>query len=476
MVLFLLMQWVWKYIDDLVGKGVEWYYIAELLVYFAAQMVPQAIPLSVLLASLMVFGDLGEHMELAALKSAGVSLYRMMQPLFGAVLIIAVVSFLFNNYVIPVTNLKGETLLRNIASKKPALNIKPGVFYAGIDGFNIKVGEKYGEDKSKLKNIVIYDHTDRLGNIKVTSAADGEMRVTPDKQFLEITLYNGYSYEEVQSRKRSELERKPFVRSSFDKAILRLDLSSFESGDLKRQTGKDFSMLTIKQLNVAADSIRKVFDKRIDELSGSMLERFVSHSENAHIATQVDHFIDLVNPSSDGTMGTIPTNILQGLNAEQRSVVLENALRLARSHKSYYDQARLEFHWWRKVIARYHIEKHKKMALAYLAFIMFFTGASLGSIIRKGGLGMPVVVSVFTFIVYHVTSFTIEKLGREVVLEPWFSIWLPSMIFTPIAVFLVYKSATDSAIMQWETWQKLVKPFENFKKLITKGYENPTAY
>ncbi|GCD79468.1 LptF/LptG family permease [Schleiferia thermophila] len=474
MVLFLLMQWVWKYIDDLVGKGVEWYYIAELLLYFAAQMVPQAIPLSVLLASLMVFGDLGEHMELAALKSAGISLYRMMFPLFWAVTAIAVISFLFNNYVIPVTNLKGETLLRNIASKKPALNIKPGVFYAGIDGFNIKVGEKYGEDKSKLKNIIIYDHTDRLGNIKVISAANGEMRVTPDKQFLEITLYNGYSYEEIQARKRSELERRPFARSSFDKSILRLDLSSFESGDLKRQTGKDFSMLTINQLTVAADSIRKVFDKRINELNGAMLERITTHNENAVIAAQMGFTTDYENSPQD-TAALIPEDMLHGLNSEQRSVVLENALRLARSHKSYFDQARLEFHWWRKVIARYHIEKHKKLALAYLAFIMFFTGTALGAIIRKGGLGMPVVISVCTFIVYHVTSFTIEKLGREIVLEPWFSIWLPSLIFTPLAVFLVYKSATDSAIMQWETWQKLIKPLQYLKKINIKYHESPAA-
>lgn len=465
MVLFLLMQWVWKYIDDLVGKGVEWYYIAELLVYFAAQMVPQAIPLSVLLASLMVFGDMGEHMELAAMKSAGISLFRMMRPLFFTVLLTAGVSFLFNNYVIPVTNLKGETLLRNIASKKPALNIKPGVFYGGIEGFNIKVGEKYGDDKNKLRNILIYDHTDRLGNIKVTTAREGEMRVTPDKQYLEITLYNGSTYEEIQARKRSDMEKRPFARSTFEKSVMRLDLSSFESGDLRKQSGKDFTMLNVAQLNVAADSIKTVFDKRISELNASMMERFELHNENAVLGTQLGvttAYQSTGTDSTDTAQDSIPADMLAGLTADQRSMVIENALRLARSHKSYYDQAKLEFYWWRKVIARYYIEKHKKFALSYLAIIMFFIGTALGAIIRKGGLGMPVVVSVLTFIVYHVTSFTIEKLGREIVLQPWFSIWLPSMIFTPIALFLVYKSATDSALMQWEAWQKILSPFKVF--------------
>ena len=459
MVLFLLMQWVWKYIDDLVGKGVEWYYIAELLVYFAAQMVPQAIPLSVLLASLMVFGDMGEHMELAAMKSAGVSLFRMMRPLLVTVLLIGCISFLFNNYVIPLTNLKGETLLRNIASKKPALNIKPGVFYSGIEGFNIKVGEKYGEDKNKLRNIIIYDHTDRLGNIKVTIAQEGEMRVTPDKQYLEITLYNGNSYEEVQSKKRSDLEKRPFAHTSFERSVMRLDLSSFESGDLRKQSGKDFTMLNVAQLNVAADSIQSVFERRISELNTSMLELFEVRSDSSLPWSNSGYDLRALQEQTDSNStatprDSLPADILSGLNPEQRNIILENALRLARSHKSYFDQAKMEFYWWRKVIARYYIEKHKKFALAYLAIIMFFTGSALGAIIRKGGLGTPVVISVLTFIVYHVTSFTIEKLGREIVLQPWFSIWLPSLIFTPIALFLVYKSATDSALMQWEVWQR----------------------
>ncbi|MFN3951756.1 MAG: LptF/LptG family permease [Thermaurantimonas sp.] len=474
MVLFLLMQWVWKYIDDLVGKGVEWYYIAELLVYFAAQMVPQAIPLSVLLASLMVFGDMGEHMELAAMKSAGVSLFRMMRPLLVTVLIIGGISFLFNNYVIPLTNLKGETLLRNIASKKPALNIKPGVFYSGIEGFNIKVGEKYGEDKNKLRNIIIYDHTDRLGNIKVTIAQEGEMRVTPDKQYLEITLYNGSSYEEIQAKKRSDLEKRPFAHTSFEKSVMRLDLSSFESGDLRKQSGKDFTMLNVAQLNVAADSIRRVFDKRISELDASMSERFEVRRDSALPSPPVEYDPGSLDDMTDPAVrlqDSLPADILAGLNPEQRNVVLENALRLARSHKSYFDQAKLEFYWWRKVIARYYIEKHKKFALAYLAIIMFFTGSALGAIIRKGGLGTPVVISVLIFIVYHVTSFTIEKLGRETVFQPWFSIWLPSLIFTPIALFLVYKSATDSALMQWEVWQRALSSIKilTFKFLKTQN-------
>jgi lipopolysaccharide export system permease protein len=220
----LLMQFLWKYVDDLIGRGLEWYIIVELLMYAAAGLVPLALPLAILLSSIMTFGNMGEHYELVAMKSAGLSLPKIMRPLIGLTILISFIAFYFSNNILPVANLKSGTLLYDITHKKPAIDIKEGVFYNGIDGYTIRIGkkEKNGE---LLKNIMIYDHTNRTGSNKVILAESGSMQITPNNQYMMLNLTDGYSYDEQNAQ--SVDKNHPLMRSQFKTQVIRMDLTGF---------------------------------------------------------------------------------------------------------------------------------------------------------------------------------------------------------------------------------------------------------
>jgi len=444
MVLFLLMQFVWKYIDDLVGRGVEWYYIAELLFYTSATVVPMALPLAVLLSSIMTFGTLGENNEMAALKASGVSLIRVMRPLIIFMLIISVLAFLFSNFVIPVANLKSETLLRNITNKKPALNIREGVFYGGIEGYSIKVGDKFGPDKNGLKDVYVYDHTSNSGNQKVVSSETGKMAVTDDELYLDIELYDGYSYEEVTPDRPRQRTSYPFIKSSFERSLIRFNLSEFQSGDLRSGSRKDYDMLNVVQLVDARDSLAQNCDERKTDFTKQMRGKYAFHMADEPVDT-----VSVVESMND--------TLLLNIAPSDRKRVMSNSLRIIRSNKTYYDNTTMEFNWRAKLIARHMLEWHKKFSVSFSVIVLFFIGAPLGAIIRKGGMGMPVVVSVFIFIVYHVTSYSFEKLGRELVWTPFRAMWSANLMLLPFGILLTYKSATDSAIFNIENY---LKPFQ----------------
>lgn len=438
MVLFLLMQFLWKYVDDLVGKGVEWYYIAELLALTIPSTVPLALPLSILLASLITYGNLGEYNELAAMKSSGISLMRSLRPLIILVILLAVGEFFFSNYITPVANLRGENLLENITRKKPALNIREGVFYGGIEGYNIKVGKKYGPDKRLLQDVLIYDHTNKQGNSKVIVAKTGEMYLTTDEMFLVLILNDGYTYEDLYPEKRAERQRHPFTKTSFSSSTIRFNLRDFQSGDLRRESHRDFNMLNISQLETAIDSIKTDFSDRRTTVQAGMLAKYKYTS---------------TDPDSTNLAVMQPV-ILDNIQKNMRLRAIENGLRLARSHKGYMDQLTAEYEWRHKVVARYTLEQHKKFSMAFACLVLFFIGAPLGAIIRKGGIGLPVVVSVIIFIVFWVMSFSFEKLGRELVWSPFRAMWTANFILLPVGIFLTFKSNRDSALFSMEVYQR----------------------
>lgn len=471
MILFMLMQFVWKYIDDLVGRGVEWYYIAELLFYTSATVVPMSLPLAILLSSIMTFGTLGEHNEMAALKASGNSLIRVMRPVIGFILLVAIGAFFFSNYVIPVANLKSETLLKNITNKKPALNIREGVFYGGIEGYSIKVGEKFGENQSQLRNVYVYDHSSKQGNMKVIVSETGKMEMTDDEMFLNIELFEGNSYEDIYPNKVEDRNNFPFVRSAFSRSLMRFNLSDFQSGDLRSGSRKDFDMLNIIQLESTTDSLRDVLARRRNEFEESMIEKysFIEYtpeqqldSTNSAVASVVKNQRKDDNISPD----VLDDDILSNIKPIERARVIQNALRIARSNKAYYDNTKTEYLWRNKLIARHLLEWHKKFSISFSCIVLFFIGAPLGAIIRKGGMGMPVVVSVIIFLIYHVTSYSFEKLGRELVWIPFRAIWTANLILFPIGMWLTYKSATDSAIFNIEVY---LKPFRKISSIFVKG-------
>lgn len=456
MVLFLLMQFVWKYIDDLAGRGVEWYYIAEMLFYTSATLVPMALPLAILLSSIMTLGALGEHNELAALKASGVSLIRVMRPLIGFIVLLAIGAFFFSNYVIPVANLKSATLLRNITNVKPALNIRQGIFYKGIEGYAIKVGEKHGPNQSQLRQVYIYDHTADQGNSKVISAQDGSMAITEDELYLNIELYNGHSYEDLYPKKAEDKDNYPFVSTSFARNLIRFNLADFQAGDLRSGNRKHYDMLNVNQLDKAVDSLNQHQAMRKREFSKQMREKY---SFNALGSDSLK-----TGRAPDSVIAAMDDELLLNLKESERSRVIQNALRIARSNKAYYDNVERELLWRSKTIARHLLEWQKKFSVSFSCIVLFFIGAPLGAIIRKGGMGMPVVVSVLIFIVYHVTSYSFEKLGRELVWSSFRAMWTANLILLPIGIFLTYKSATDSALFNIDNY---LKPFRHLGRVLS---------
>jgi lipopolysaccharide export system permease protein len=452
MVFFLLMQFIWKYLEDLAGKGIEWYYIAELLFFVSATVIPLALPLSVLLASLMTFGAFGENNELAAMKSAGISLMQGMRPLIVLMVAISIGAFLFSNYVIPVAQLKAESLMQNITKLKPSLNLREGVFNNDIEGYSIRIGSKAGEDKQDLMDVLIYDHTARNGNTEVISARSGRMDLSPDEKFLILTLNNGVQYEETpEDRKRGT--RMPFIKNKFDKLVIRFDLSGRNTADLREETTKDYSMMTIFQLVDTRDSLDGFLDGRQGEIYRSVSSKYAM--EYGPDTAQV---------------GAVKPVLIETVSPLRRSIVIQNALRLSRSQRALFEQVKAEFDWRIRILARYQIEWHRKFTLSFACMILFFIGAPLGAIIRKGGLGLPLVVAVIIFLVFHVTSFTLERLARELLLTPLAGMWLPSMILLPFGIFLTYKSTTDSALFNTEFY---LLPFRKLSQWFTARWAKP---
>jgi lipopolysaccharide export system permease protein len=285
-VFVLLMQFLWKYIDDLVGKGLEYNQIAELLFYASARFIPIALPIAMLLASVMVFGKLGEQYELVALKSAGISLYRLLQPLIIFVLIISYGSFLFSNYVMPIANLKNGSMIYDIQKKKPALNIKEGVFYKDIEGFSIKVNKK-DRDGVTLRDIIIYDHTSDNGNNKVLTAKSGKMQLTNNDKFLELTLYNGHSYIDIPEKKIKK-KKNPFRITNFKKNIIRFDLASFNIIQNSEKLYKGhYAMLNNKQLTYAIDSLQQKYSKTKLTYQNKILNKYKNKLQTDSISNNI---------------------------------------------------------------------------------------------------------------------------------------------------------------------------------------------
>ncbi len=439
----LLMQFVWKYIDDLVGKGLEWYVIAQLMFYAAATFVPLALPLAILISSIMTFGNLAEHYELAALKSAGISLQKIMRPLIIATFFISISAFLFSNFMLPIVNLKMGSLLYDIRQSKPALDLKPGIFYKDIDNYVIRVQEK-SKDGKYLYNMMIYDHSARRGAHKVIIAQKGQMQLSNDKKNLLLTLYNGKTYEEIFDDKTNSM-RKSMLRSVFEKQVIRFDLTSFGFERTNEELFKDnYQMLNVAQLSAEVDTIRQKGREREKEFakgfSSFLVNPGIKHPKHMqHAAASPDYF--------------------EKLTTLDKERILEGALNNARNYKSQLSSAKDEKQHRQNNINKHLIEWHKKFTLSFACMVLFFVGAPLGAIIRKGGVGMPMVVSVIFFLFFHVMNIMGEKFSKEGVLPPYQGMWIATAVLLPIGIFLTSKATSDSALFDINNYLRIFKLF-----------------
>ena len=414
------MQFLWKYIDDLIGKGLDIGQVSELMIYSIARFVPLALPIAVLISSVMVLGKLGENYELAALQSSGISLISIMKPIFILIVLISISSFLFSNYVMPIANFKGGSLLYDIKKKKPAINIKEGIFYNDIDGFSIKIGSK---DDGILNNILIYDHKENLGNKKVISAKSGKMKITDDEKYMELYLYDGNSYIEIENnnKKKKSINRK----ISFQKDLIRFDLSSFNMKNSEMLYKGHYAMLNNTQLSYSIDSLNnKLIDKE------NLIKVRVTENYKYDKTNKVDSVISL-----------------DKLNNKRINETAINKLRILKSvSKSNSD----DLNYKKTIIAKHKIEWHRKISLAFACIIMFLIGAPLGSIIRKGGFSVPLLISILLFVIYYVISITGEKTAKDLSASPLEGMWISNFVFIPISLILISLALRNSRIPKFK--------------------------
>lgn len=433
------MQFLWKYIDDLVGKGLEWFDVAQLLFYASARLVPLALPISLLLSSIMTFGNLGEKYELVAMKSAGVSFQKGMSSLLFFILMISISSFLFSNYYMPYANLKAGTLLYDIRKQKPALNIKPGMFYNGLEGFSIKIDKK-NDNGVDLEGIMIYDHNNQSGNNKVILAERGSMYLSENEQYFIISLEDGHSYfEKNTSTIKNKNNKRPHQRVVFKKDVLRFDLSGFgmkrSSEDLYRN---HYAMMNNRQILNSIDSL---------------------HNKITNKATKTKKQLD-EKLGVDSTLSKNTYTKLKYLNIVQERKKYNAAVNSARSNKALIENTNRDKDYRETLVAKHLVEWHRKWSLAFACIVMFLIGAPLGSIIRKGGFGMPVVVSIFFFILYHVLYMTGEKMVKKGELLAIEGMWIANTILLPIGIWLSYKASKDSNLLDWSyTYDKMKNIF-----------------
>ena len=425
---------MWVYVDDLVGKGLSFKIILELFFHASITFVPMALPLAILLASIMSFGDLGEHYELVAIKASGISVWKAMKPLFVFSIILSGLAFVFSNSINPVATLKFKTLLFDVRKQKLAFDIKEGIFYKDIEDYVIYVDKK-GEDGSTIYGVKIYDHTDHDGNNKIIVADSGVMSLSPNQRSIIFTLYNGNNYTEDNSDKQNYKYNRPFERMSFREEQIKFSLASFDLTRSNEDMFKSYqAMMNIHQLSTALDSLQRQYGAKQEDFCNGF-ERRLANYENGKLRTENGELSVFSSQFS-----ALEWPLMGHLDPKVRSKVLEMATGSSRNAKDNVAFHKQDFDAQRLNINRHKKEWHKKFTLSFACIIFFLIGAPLGAIIRKGGLGLPVVVSVLFFVIYYIISTVAERTAEYGDLNMFLGVWLSSLIILPIGLFLTFKA------------------------------------
>ncbi|MFT3932981.1 MAG: LptF/LptG family permease [Chitinophagaceae bacterium] len=435
----LVLQFFWLYIDDIVGKGLDFLTIAKLMSYVTASVVPLALPLAVLLSSIMTFGNLGETFELVAIKSAGIPLLRFMRPLLVTSIFITAIAFVFNNYIIPRAQLKLNTLKYDIIVTKPALDIKEGVFYDKLDGFVIKIGKK--EPNGVIRNVIIYQKNYNLQD-DITVADSGLMKVSDDKKYLEFYLNSGWRFAEKGDRITTNTE---YTRMGFKDYKKLFDLSSFKLKPTADSTFKDnWNMLSVRQLDKAIDSLEKNKREFYKTITGE-------------VAVYLPFARNLDSNWKQPSIEKHVTSFSQVVPDSAKNAIIENAIGQINSVKTVLEREVAEADVRKTNIRRHLIEWHRKFSMSFACLVMFLIGAPLGSIIRKGGIGTPLIFAVVFFVVFFLLSNYGEKFVKQDVLQPKIGMWLATFGLLPIGIFLVYKAMRDSQLFNQEFYYRFFR-------------------
>ncbi|SDR88611.1 lipopolysaccharide export system permease protein [Polaribacter sp. KT25b] len=452
-VLFVLvMQALWQAFENIAGKGISLIFILKFLYYTTLMIIPQALPIGVLLSSIMALGNLGENYEFAAAKSAGISLHRLVRPLGILAILLSIVNFLFLNNVYPYAVYEQINLKNNIKKKQPAMALIPGSFNADLPGYQIKFDEKYGEDKNLLKNVLIYDLKSNRGNQKVITAKSGKIVTEEGSRYMTFILYDGNYYEEHVKSARTSIKRKKMAASNatFKEYEFNIDIGGISSVvDTTKSKGYPM-MYTLKEIK---DTIPRLKEKYYDALD--------NRAKNIFISTQAN---DLYKYPDSLKKKNLDSKTLQNFKDKEKITILNSAIAKTNRVVSSLNNNNLTIKWNRKILNFYDTEYYNRFAFSLSCIILFFIGAPLGSIIRKGGFGLPMILAIAVYVIYFFANTFGKNLAEESTITSFLGSWISAIIMTPVAILLTRRATKDKGIFNLNSFLQPITNF--FKKII----------
>ncbi len=457
-----ILQGIWLFIAELAGKDLELFIVVKFLGFYSPTIVPLVLPLSILLASIMTFGNFAENYEFAAMKSSGISLGRSMRSLTIFIVLLSIVAFFFANNVIPQAQFKFTNLRKNIVQKKPAMAIIAGQFNS-IGSFNIKVDKKDGENGEKLSGVTIHKRKSITGNVTVIKAKSGLLKSSEKSNLLQLELYDGYYYEQLDAKDQATMNKMPFLKSKFSRQLMNIDLTALNNtGSEDDQVVHTNNMLNVKELNFTLDSLQKNYNKELKSTADNLVMRPTS------IFVKPPKFSTPADSTKKAVKEVFPADLLSVLNKEEKARVLDLAINNEGSTEYVVTSGKTALEEKIKNINGHWIALYDKFVIAYACLMMFFIGAPLGAIIRKGGLGLPIVFAVLIFIIFHFINTFGKKVAQENGIPPFAGSWMSSFVLTPFAILFTYRATNDmnlSIDMDWLT-VPFTKLFSKRKKVL----------
>lgn len=435
--------------DEIIGKGMTFWVLTKFFAYSFITFIPVAMPLAVLLSSIMTFGNLAENYELAAMKSSGLSLFKIIRPLFAFIVFLAGLTFIFNNFVLPHITLTSAQMLWDIRQAKPTLSIKEGIYYNQLKGYSIKTAKK-NKDGKTLYNLSIYDHHEGIGNNIQLYADSGSMQPSADTNYLQLRLHDGVRYDDAIKEEDQKTSR-PLTQLFFKQLNVNVDMSDFKMKNTAEDLFKGHhEMMNVWQIDDQLDTFGlDIFAKY----------RYLKNQFDNYFFTRTYH-TSALNTKHQNLKAFYAT-----LNKGDFSRSIENAQNLVRNSSGFLDSVNEEISGLKYRRTDYQLGWHKKINISFACIVLFFVGASLGAIIRKGGMGLPVVVAVLFFLLYYIVNIIYERMVDEGIYNVVFGAWFPLALFLPLGIFLTYKAAKDSALFDITVYLEPIKKFfKRFKK------------
>tara|TARA_R110002020_G_scaffold66526_2_gene174883 strand:+ start:779 stop:2164 length:1386 start_codon:yes stop_codon:yes gene_type:complete len=450
-----ILQTVWLYIKDLAGKDLDFFVILKFLMFFTPRLVTLVLPLTILLTSIMTFGNFAENYEFAAMKSSGISLQRAMRSLTVFIVGLSVVSFLFANYVIPAAEFESLNLRRNIAKVKPAMALSKGQYNSIGELYTIKLSDKSGDNDQFLKDVIIYQKDpSRIGNYTVIKAKEGELISAGNDNVLSLKLKDGNYYDEVEQTDYRKRQREPFVKSYFETYTINIDLSELDNVDMEEKSiDNAYTMLNVTKLDSSIKDLSKQYSRYLKQQGTNQIRRTNLKSLDSSFIASIK--ID--------TTKVVSNDVLENFELIDQVQILDFAKTTVNANINTIKSRKSENAIKVKSLSKYEIALHEKFVLAFGCIILFFVGAPLGAIIRKGGLGLPIVIGVVLFLTYHFIGIFAKNSAEDGSVAAWIASWLSSIIMLPLGVYLTYRATTDQGLFDIDNFLDPLKKF--FQKI-----------